>query len=44
VGGVFQQWQQQSQVTSTGADFDECVMKLLFIAGKNAELTMMTIL
>ena len=44
VRGVFQQWRQQQWVTSTGADFYEHGMQLLFITSKSAYLIVASML
>jgi len=41
VGGALQWW--QLWVTSAGADCYECGMQLLFMAGENAQLIVVTI-
>jgi len=42
VGGALQQWSQPQWITSTGADFYEHGLQLLLIAGKNAQLMVVT--
>ena len=44
VGGAFQQWWQWQWVTSAGADFYKHSTQLLFTAGVNEELVVMTVL
>jgi len=44
VDGVLQHWQQPQWVSCTSADFYECSMQLLLIAGKNAQQMVVTTL